>query len=297
MGKISKKKAYAAIIAGNTIFGFSFMASKIAMRYCQPEVFLGIRFLVSFAVLNLLVLFRIGKLNLKGKNILPLIAIGACQPVIYFWAESYGIKTTSSSFAGMMIGIIPVVAYLLSVPINKEPFVPKKLLFAIISVCGVALLSFSENTEGGISVFGVICLCIAVLCGAMFNVLTRRYAEAFTPFERTYMMFGLAAVTYVTLGLFKVESNVQSILPLFRNPLFLLALLYLSVLSSVIAFFCLNVAAGGLTSQQTASFANLTAVISVAAGVIILHENFTIWHGVGIVLTLFGIIMLNRAEE
>ncbi|MBE5907119.1 MAG: DMT family transporter [Lachnospiraceae bacterium] len=296
MGKISKKKAYAAIITGNTIFGFSFMASKIAMRYCQPEVFLGIRFLVSFVVLNLLILFKVGKLNLKGKNILPLLAIGACQPVVYFWAESYGIKATSSSFAGMMIGIIPVVAYLLSVPINKEPFVPKKLLFAIVSVCGVALLSFSENAAGGVTAFGVICLCIAVLCGAMFNVLTRRYAEAFTPFERTYMMFGLAALVYVTFGFVKLEGKLDSLLPLVSNPMFLLALLYLSVLSSVIAFFCLNVAAGGLTSQQTASFANLTAVISVVAGVLILKENFTIWHLIGIMLTLFGIIKLNKAE-
>ncbi|SFQ44320.1 EamA-like transporter family protein [Lachnospiraceae bacterium XBB1006] len=295
MGTISKKKAYAAIITGNTIFGFSFMASKIAMRYCQPEVFLGIRFFVSFAVMNLLVLLGIGKLNLKGKNILPLLAIGACQPVVYFWAESYGIKATSSSFAGMMIGIIPVVAYLLSVPINKEPFVMKKLLFAIISVCGVALLSFSEKAEGGVTAFGVICLCVAVLCGAMFNVLTRRYAEAFTPFERTYMMFGLAAVTYVTFGLVKVEGKMSEILPLFTKPIFLAALCYLAILSSVIAFFCLNVAAGGLTSQQTASFANLTAVISVIAGVVVLHENFTVWHAVGIVLTLFGIFMLNRS--
>lgn len=296
MGKISKKAAYGAIILGNTIFGFSFMASKIALRYVTPEVFLAIRFLISFAVLNFLVLIKVGKLNLKGKSLLPLFAIGICQPVVYFLAENYGIKSTSSSFSGMMIGIIPVVAYLLSVPINKEPFVPKKLLFAVISVCGVALLSFSENSKGGVTAFGVICLCVAVLCGAMFNVLTRRYAEQFSPFERTYMMFFMAAVVFTVLGLVKTGGDVSMVLPLFEKPAFLIALFYLAILSSVVAFFCLNYAAGGLTSQQTASFANLTAVISVVAGVVILKENFSIWHGVGIVLTIFGIFMLNKTD-
>lgn len=298
MGTLDKrKKSYLAIILGNTIFGFSFMASKIALSYTTPEVFLGIRFVVSFLILNCLVLFKVGRLNLKGKRLLPLLAIGMCQPVVYFLAENYGIKSTSSSFSGMMIGIIPVVAYLLSIPVNKEAFLPKKLVFAVISVAGVAILSLSEKSEGGVTLFGVLCLCVAIFCGSMFNVLTRKYAEDFTPFERTYTMFFLAAVVFVVLGGMKLNGDVVSVVPLFAKPEFVIALLYLSVLSSVIAFFCLNYAAGGMTSQETASFANLTAVISVIAGVVFLKENFSVWHGVGIVVTLFGIYMFNKADK
>ncbi|MBE5901846.1 MAG: DMT family transporter [Lachnospiraceae bacterium] len=298
MGTLSKrKKSYLAIILGNTIFGFSFMASKIALSYTSPEVFLGIRFMVSFFILTCLAIFKVGKLNLKGKKLLPLLAIGICQPVVYFLAENYGIKSTSSSFSGMMIGIIPVVAYLLSIPVNKESFVPKKLVFAVISVVGVSILSLSERSEGGVTLFGVLCLCVAVFCGSMFNVLTRKYAEDFTPFERTYTMFFLAAVVFAVLGVAKLNGDVTLILPLFAKTEFLVALFYLSILSSVVAFFCLNYAAGGMTSQETASFANLTAVISVAAGVIFLKENFSIWHGVGILVTLLGIYMFNKSDK
>ena len=52
-----RAKALAAVIAGNTIFGFSFLFSKVALQMTVPGVLLAARFLTDFAVLNLIVIF------------------------------------------------------------------------------------------------------------------------------------------------------------------------------------------------------------------------------------------------
>ena len=51
----TRKKALLAALIGNSIFGFSFLFSKIALDIASPGVLVAIRFLVAFIVLNIFV--------------------------------------------------------------------------------------------------------------------------------------------------------------------------------------------------------------------------------------------------
>ena len=99
----TRTKALWAVIIGNSIFGFSFLFSKIALGLTIPSVMLAVRFLSAFLVLNLVVV--IGKatkkidFKLRGKPLKYVLLLALFQPVIYFVAESYGITYTSSAFA------------------------------------------------------------------------------------------------------------------------------------------------------------------------------------------------------
>ena len=80
-----------AALAGNSIFGFSFMFSRIALRAAEPFVMLMYRFLLAFAAVQLIALYARRK-NLGGwlrfapdpKARGGLIALGLVQPVIYY---------------------------------------------------------------------------------------------------------------------------------------------------------------------------------------------------------------------
>ena len=88
-----------ASLAGYSIFGFSFLFSKLALDMTSPFVLLSVRFLTAFLVLNLLLLTKRVSISLKNKPVLPLLLMGLVQPVIYFICEAYGIAMTSSSFS------------------------------------------------------------------------------------------------------------------------------------------------------------------------------------------------------
>ena len=95
-------KASLAGLLGYSIFGFSFLFSKIALDLASPSVLLSVRFLMAFLVMNLLLLTGKQHISLRGKPVGMLLLLGLVQPVLYFLFEAYGISMTSASFSGVM---------------------------------------------------------------------------------------------------------------------------------------------------------------------------------------------------
>lgn len=117
----SRKKAAAAAIAGNVIFGLSFMFSRVVLLTVDTFVMLALRFSIAFLAMNVLVCARVVKVDLK-KDLRPLLALGLFQPVLYFTFESLGIKLTNSVISGSMIATVPVAGMLLGAGVPEGTF-------------------------------------------------------------------------------------------------------------------------------------------------------------------------------
>ena len=270
---IKKKTAVLAVLAAffsNFIFGFSFMFSDMGLKVASPSVLLALRFLFAFLILNLLVIFKVVKINFKGKKVLKVLLMGIMQPVIYFYCESYGIKFSSPTFAAIMIALVPIGAMIYSALFMKEPPTLLQAIFAVISVSGVILISGGGE---GATALGAVLLLGAILSAVMFNAISRQSANEFSPFERTYVMFFLASIAFTAVA---VVENIND-LSLIYKPLlsgdFLISILYLGVLSSVIAFFLINYANTHLPISRTTVFSNVITVVSIFAGIVILKDT------------------------
>ena len=86
------QKGMLAAAGAYTIFGFSYLFSKMALDVTEPMILLCARFTVTFLVLNLLVAARVLRLDLRGKSLWGPILLGILQPVLYFILENYGLK-------------------------------------------------------------------------------------------------------------------------------------------------------------------------------------------------------------
>lgn len=290
------KQAILFAILGNTIFGFSFLASKIALRTLDPILLLAIRFTAAFAVLNVLLFLGVFKVRFQGKKLGVLIPLSICQPVVYFLCENYGLQYATSSFSGLMIAMIPAVTFLMATVILKEPFRVNKFAWALCSVAGVCVISVT-GSGGGVSARGGLFLTGAVISGSLYAVLSRKCSVEFTAMERTYAMFATGFVSFLTFAFFKEGGNfVPACIQACRNPEFVFSVLYLAIVSSIVAFFSMNYAATYLPVTQSSSFANLTTLVSIVAGVLFLQEKFGAREIVGAVLILCGVFMLNRAD-
>ena len=279
--------------AGNAIFGLSFLFSKLAMEVADPVVLVAVRFTVAFLLLNILRFSGVLPCNFKGKDIKPVILLGVYQPVIYFLCESYGIKYSSSSFSGIIISLIPIVGLVLGSIILKEKQTLAKILFSILSVAGVIVMTVT----GGVGSFmwkGFIFLLGAVFAGAMFNIQSRSIADKFTAFERTYVMFAVGTVVFLCMAVVKVWGHFEMLTVPLTNGYFWISIVYLSCVSSVGAFMLLNKALDVLEVARSLVFANVTTVISVIAGVFILHEYFSPVQIIGIIMVIIGVYGVNR---
>ena len=291
------KTAMTAALAANVIWGFSFMATSLALEHTSVMMLLSLRFTVSFLIMLVVVLAGKARVNIKGKPVGLFLLMGLCQPVIYFIAETYGIKYTTSSFSGLTLSLIPITTAVISAFVLKERLSAKRLLWIICSVAGVALISVDQASDGSIQAKGVLFLLISMLTASFFSVLSRSIADSFTSFERTFIMMLMGCVAFSGAALAEKGSAFpRAFTALLTDTHVMLPVLFLSVLCSVGAFFCINYAMTYLEVSRAVVFTNLTPVVSVLAGTLILGEPFSPVYLIGMILILTGLYMVNKTR-
>ena len=292
------KLALLASVGYCTIFGFSFMQSRIALSHTTPDMLLAIRFMVSMLAMLLLAVTGLFRMDLKGKPVGMFLVMGLCQPVIYFFGETAGIQYTNSSFAGIMIALIPVVTVLMSAVFLHERISLRTFGWVLCSVAGAFIISMVQTGNGSVQLKGIMFLMVAVISAVVFYLLSRTVAQYFTPFERTFIMMVMG---FVCFTLSAVVREGDQFMPLLRAGLtdkyVMLPILYLALLSSVAAFMLQNYAITYLSVAQCTVFENIIPVVSVAAGVIFLGEPFSFIQLVGMALILLGVWKVSTSKD
>lgn len=298
-----RTKALIAVIIGNTIFGFSFLFSKVALQMTVPSVLLAVRFTTAFAVLNLIAFVGrtikkkdgspLVEFSLKGKPLKYVLLLALFQPIVYFLGESYGIEYTSSAFAGTIIAVIPIMGIVFDVMIMKAKVSVKQIICAVVSVIGVAVTTLGAEGMKS-SVIGVVFLLVAVVAGALFYVFSKKSGEHFNALERTYVMFAAGSLSYIIVTLVQCAGHYETlILSPVASGSFWICILYLAVMSSVVAFIALNYGSFNVSVTEASLFANLTTVISIVAGVVIMGESFSLQQIIGAVLIIGSVYIAN----
>ena len=173
-----ENKGMLAATIAYSIFGLSYLFSKMALGVTEPMILLAVRFSVTFIVLNLLVGCKIMKLNLKGKKLLGPIMLGILQPVLYFVFENYGLKYTTTSFTGIVSSISPIFTAILGVIFLREKPTWKQWCCIVLSIIGVMMVSLGSS-GGENTVAGCICLLTAYFLGGFYSILVRKLSKDF----------------------------------------------------------------------------------------------------------------------
>lgn len=297
-----KKLPYIAGVIVAAVFGMSFMFTKNALDTLEPLSVMAFRFAIAAVILSILVALGVVKTNFKGKKLKSLLLLTVFQPLLYFPFETWGVQLTSSSEAGMMIAMVPVAVAILGYFLMKEKISIKQGVFILVSVSGIFYIGVQSGVSASGSHFlGYLSLLGAVLAGALYSVMSHKASSQFTPVETTFVMMWSGALVFNAALV--INSTVrgdfsQYLIPFSSLPT-VFSLLYLGLISSIIAFFMLNYMLSKLPAYKTAVFLNLTPVISVFAGVLFRHEILFSYHIVGCILIILGVWgtnMSNRKE-
>ncbi len=279
------------------IFGFSFLMTKGALDLLDPLELMFLRFSVAALVMTALWALGVVRLDYRRAHVGHLALTCLFQPILYFLCETYGVRESASSMAGIVIGAIPAsVAILGSVMLKEKLSLGQKLSLGL-SIAGVALIVvMSGGGEGQTgTIRGFVLLLGAVAAATLFNIYSRKTSRDLRPIETTFAMMWTGAIFFGFMNLvsgFLVRAGGA---PGERAGLFaramttLPSLFYLGVMSSVVAFFLINFTLSRLKASQSAVFTNLTTLVSVAAGVFIRHEPFGPVQLVGAIMIVIGV--------
>lgn len=298
--KLDKKiLPYITAITMNIIFGLSFLFSKMGLAVSDPITLVSFRFLLAFTVMTLLLMFRIAKVSYKGKPVKLLLLLAIVEPIIYFIFETFGLQRISSSLGGLMLSLIPVVVTILGIYFLNEIPSSKRVLYIVLSVSGVILIVLMDGgSKGDNSLLGVLFLAIAVTSAGFFSILSRKVSKEFTAFEATYfMMFsGAAFFNVISLCRHIYNGNLNLYFEPLKNMNFIISILYLGIISSVVAYFLANFTLSKLEASKSSIFSNVSTIVAIIAGVVVLKESFHSYHLIGAIMIILGVWGTNNSK-
>lgn len=292
MNEKTKILPYLTALLSSMIFGLSFLFTKRALAVASPASIMAFRFSAAFLVMSLLIIFKIIKVDYKNKPLGWILLLSLFEPVVYFIFETYGLQYTASSLGGLMIALIPIAVTILGVYFLNEKPTAKQVLFIVTSVSGVALIGImSSSGDTGSSLLGIFLLLGAVMSAAFFTIISRKISNRFSAIEITYFMMAAGTICFNGFSIINhlINKDMYNYFKPLNSAVFLTSIIYLGVISSIIAYFLLNYSLSKLEASKTTVFSNISTIVSILAGIIFLKESFHIYHMVGSALILIGV--------
>jgi drug/metabolite transporter (DMT)-like permease len=276
-----------------TIFGFSFLFSKIALNYVTPIGLIAYRFLIAFLAFEILRLTKVIKINIHRPQFKYLLFVVLFQPILYFLFETYGLQLVSSGEAGMMIALIPIFVAILSAIIIKEKPKGIQVLFILLSFVGVLFIQLSKIGQEGTSEFlGFVLLLLAVISAALFNIASRTAStKSLRPMEVTYFMMLFGAFTFNVIYIIQliIENRISDFVTNLTQFEIIGPILYLGIVASIGGFFLVNLVLSKVPAHVSSIYANLSTIVAIIAGALLLSETITFYHIIGSVLIITGV--------
>ncbi len=279
-----------------SIFGLTFMFTKILLVDISPVGIIAYRFTLAIGTMELLRRFRLIQVGFKNKPWSAVLLVAIFQPVLYFLFETTGIQFVSSSEAGMMIALIPIVVAVLSPLFGRER--PNLVQVGCIglSVSGVLFINIMKSNLGeDVSLVGIGLIFMAVVSAALFNMFSRQARDSFQPAEITYVMMLTGAVVFNSIYVVQLvlDQNIAGYVTLIQGST-VLPLLYLGIVASVGGFFLVNTSLSKLPAHVSSVYANVATIVAVIAGAVFLSESILWFHWVGAAMIVTGVYGTNR---
>lgn len=289
---------YIAMSVVALIIGFSFIYVKIALDYANPYDVLAHRFSVAMLVLFLLVITKIVQLpKIQFKSIGVLILLSLFYPILFFLLLTVGMVSTSASEAGIIFAMTPVLTLIFAALFLNERTSLFQKAGVLISVTAVMYIFYKNgvNTTTN-SLIGNLLLILSVLSAIGYFILIKKLSSSYTPLDLTIIIVFVAFLVFNGIAIFR-HTQTHSLNSFFQplsNNQFLIATLYLGILSTLLTSFLTNYSLSAIPASSVSIFNNLSPIFAIFGGVVVLGDqlfDYQLYGGafvfLGMIATLF----------
>jgi drug/metabolite transporter (DMT)-like permease len=272
-----------ALLALYLIWGSTYLGIRIAIESIPPLLMIGVRFIVAGGVLYLLLRLR-GVPNPNRTQWLGSTAVG----ILLIGGGMGGVATAEqwvpSSVAAVCIATAPLWISLFAGLWGRWP-VRSEWLGLGLGFVGVVLLNLGSGLWA--SPFGAIILLIAPICWAFGSAWSHHLQlPPGLMASATQMLIGGVFVTIMGLILGQRITSMPS-------QQSLLALFYLIVFGSLIAYSAYGYVLGRVRPALATSYAYVNPVVAVCLGVALVGESVTMLTIVAMVVILIGVGLIS----
>jgi drug/metabolite transporter (DMT)-like permease len=229
------------------------------------------------------------KANWKILTWLALTGIALFNTFVYV----AGHNTSAINMALIGTTSSPIFATVMAVLFLKERLGFYRIIGMIICIFGIVLLISKGSWDVLLSFkfsSGDAWILAGAFAFAVYNILVRKKPVTITALSFLLVIFVLGAL--MLFPFFIVEQCIVKA-PTIWSPTLFGSILYLGIGTSVLAFWCWNLAISKLGAGRTVLFGNLIPIFSTLEAVLILGEAITPIHFYSGILVIAGLVIAN----
>ena len=292
-----KTKAYLAAFSFSTIIGFSFLFTKVALGFASPLTNLAHRYTVATLVLFILQQSKVIQVKLTKEDILSILPMSLFYPIFFFMFQSFALQYISSSEAGILQALVPIITLILASVFLKEKTTFIQKFFLCLSVAGVIYIFLSKGANLGVEtgILGFILMLGSVFSNAINNILSKYKGGQYRAIDLTVVVILVGFLVFNSLSLVThfLSGNLMSYFEPLGHLSYLISILYLGILASIVTASLSIYAIVRLGASTVSVFGNLGTVLTIVAGAVFLHEPIYAYHLIGASLIIGGILGMN----
>jgi drug/metabolite transporter (DMT)-like permease len=280
------------------IWGVSFVATKIALRYVSPVTVVWLRFGIGIIVLAGAVYVR-KQFKLVGwKDALYFLLLGFIGITFHQWLQSNGLVTSQATTTAWIVATTPIFMALLGWIALKESLNWLQVAGVFLAALGVILVvtkgDLTTLSKGQFGSPGDILILISSLNWAVFSVLSRRGLKTFPP--ALMMLYVMLFGWLLTSILFFAGPGLVEVRALPWQG-WVATVLILGIFSSGFAYIFWYDALSILPVAQTGAFVYLEPFVTAVVAAFLLNETLGLLGSLGGMIILVGIWLVNRTTK
>src|SRR6266699_6624344 len=289
---------YSQLLLTMFLWGLAWPVGRLLATNLPPVSIAVLRYAIVVPVLFGILRVKGQSLRIERKWILNLVVMGLFSTTLYQIFFLYGVRYAAASDDSLVIGIGPVLVAIMASFVLKERLTKTKALGFISGLAGIITISIlSPNTQVLNRPLGVTLVFGGATAYALYTVILRRFIARNRADNHGPQQSSLSILAWISLfGWFFLIplSLVEAPWTYTWDAVSWLGILYLAILSTVIAYFLYIEGVSKIGAGRSGVFTNLVPVFGVLTSFLLLGERLSPWTGVSFLLILAGVLLVNR---
>ena len=293
--KFSKRSlAYLSLLITSIIWGVAVVVIKYTLNFIDPLSFLFFRFVISVIVLLPFFLVFIRKHPISKKDFLKLFLLGTLSTTITLYLLFWGIQYTTAIDVSLISVLGPILIVFAGAHFLKEKVTKREKIGLSIAVFGalIAIIEplFKRNNHPQ-ALFGNFLVFLSYIVWATYIILYKKDSFKYHPLTITFFSFFSGLLTLAPIFLIKnfpiTHHSLLIILPSKAIP----GILYMSLLSSCVAYFTYNLGVSLIEASEATLFDYLKPIFTAPLAFFWLKEQIALPFLIGAIIITIGVVI------
>jgi drug/metabolite transporter (DMT)-like permease len=290
-------RVWAALGAIYVIWGSTYLAIRLMVETVPPALGAGVRFVLA-GVLMLAVLVAPGgglrAIAVSGRALLGAATVGTLLAAGGNGLVTVAERNVPSGLAALLIATVPLWIVLYRT-LSGDRVARATLGGVALGFTGVAILLLPGGRPDAVRIGMALLIVLAAASWGLGSVVAQRVETPADPLVSTAWQLLSGGVVLVAGGLLAGEGGSVDVSAFSTKSL--LALAYLILIGSIVAFTCYSWLLAHAPISQVATYAYVNPVIAVALGAVFLSEEVAALTVAGMALVVGSVALTVRQES